>query len=619
MSSIRSNFIFCNNNITTNTAQILKNIIPLFKKQNIYQYIIPYISIKSFLRNLLLEKGPAFCIFTFLPDELLYDIPEQKQHLYSLFQGFLVTFNKKNNTEKLQTYNYVDRKKVINNEPRGSNKNGSHTDSIDPETSKDYILNNINIINIQKTLMSCEIKEINKKITLLSNMKSELFDKLQKLEHQETETINILWNTEDEVINNVGFKPPRNSESMTDKRLHETKDAETAEFISKSIYSKLKSSKLNSKSNDLTYILHEQFKPGSNIKSWKSHSETITAIDFDMPFGTMVTASLDDKVKIWNLLSGEFQGLLEGHNASVKCLQLENNIVATGSMDASIKLWNLQHIDSNQASNSCRTSNYINKKTEKHNTSSFPINESKYIYISPFNTEKHTTDFHIATLESHMDEITALHFIKNILVSGSTDKTLRQWDLETGKCVQTLDILWTTAQCNSLPLSLNNFGSKMSFKRHEYDFVGAIQCFDKALASGTADGVVRLWDLRNGLIVKTLFGHTAPITCLQFDKYHLITGSIDRSIRIWDLRTGTLYDAFAYHNAVTSLQFDTKRVIVSASEPIIRIYDRIEEKHWDCGMIPGHNNSGNIVKRIRHKEGYLISGRQNGIINIYAC
>ncbi|EMR11178.1 hypothetical protein PNEG_00771 [Pneumocystis murina B123] len=582
-----------------------------FKKSSFYQYMIPYISIKKYLMNVLYQSESDFCIFR-LPDELLYDIPEAKQYLYSLFQGFLVAFDEKNNLAEYEIDQSENHGSTIKNELENlTEQKEKNLTLTELKKKKDNILNNINIINIKKALMSSKIKEIDEKISILNKTKYDLLNKLQKLRRKEAETINTLWDTETKIMDLIELKTSRTIENMNDTEIPETDDLNNSEFMSKSIYDKLNSPKIDSKAiqKDSMCILHEQFKPGSNIKSWKSHTETITAIDFDTPFGMMVTASLDDTVKIWNLLNGEYQGLLEGHNASVKCLQLENNIVATGSMDASIKLWNLQHIESYQAVQSFETFNYLNAKKEENN-----------IHLLPFDTKKVTNDLNIATLESHMDEITALHFIGNVLVSGSSDKTLKQWDLETGKCVQTLDILWATAQCNNyLSSSLDNFKSKLSFKEKGYDFVGAIQCFDAALASGTADGIVRLWDLRSGLIIKTLFGHTAPITCLQFDKHHLITGSIDRSIRIWDLRIGSLYDAFAYNDSVTSLHFDSRRIVVSANEPIIRIYDRIERKHWNCGMLTGSNEPGNIVKRVCHKEGYLISGRQNGTIDIYTC
>ncbi|KAG5438555.1 hypothetical protein PCANB_002659 [Pneumocystis canis] len=515
-------------NIIKNTTQIIKNTKPLFKKPDLYRYIIPYVYIKKYLGNILQQKSSSFYIFTFLPDELLYDIPESKKYLYSLFQGFLVTFNEENNPEGYKISNCKNKTTTKNNTLKNpSNQDTNNTSLEYLKKEKDQILYNINIINIQKSLMSSEIREINEKINVLGKIKSGLFDKLQKLRHQETEIINTLWSTEAKIIDGIELEQPIVTEDTINKQLSETDVFRDPEFMSKSIYDKLNSLKIDScgiQKNSMC-ILHEQFKPGSNIKSWKSHTETITAIDFDMPFGTMVTASLDDQVKVWNLLSGECQ-------ASVKCLQLENNIVATGSMDASIKLWNLQHTESYKTSEPCYSSNYINRKIKPNDVIFSFTNNSQNIDISSFNTEKNTNDFCITTLQSHMDEITALHFIGNILISGSSDKTLKQWDLGTGKCVQTLDVLWATAQCNNLLPFIDNFKSKTFLKEKEYDFVGAIQYFDTALASGTSDGVVRLWDLRSGLIIKTLFGHTAPITCLQFDKHHLITGSIDRSIRV---------------------------------------------------------------------------------------
>lgn len=100
----------------------------------------------------------------------------------------------------------------------------------------------------------------------------------------------------------------------------------------------------------------------------------------------------------------------------------------------------------------------------------------------------------VYTLDSHVDAITALHFHGDTLVSGSADKTLRQWDLQTGRCVQTLDVLWAAAQSNMVPSDESRW--RISGRKNDMsaDFIGALQVFDAALACGTADGMVRLWD-----------------------------------------------------------------------------------------------------------------------------
>ena len=32
--------------------------------------------------------------------------------------------------------------------------------------------------------------------------------------------------------------------------------------------------------------------------------------------------------------------------------------------------------------------------------------------------------------------------------------------------------------------------------------------------------------------IRTLLGHTGPVTCLQFDEIHIVSGSLDKSIRV---------------------------------------------------------------------------------------
>ncbi|RYC54281.1 hypothetical protein CHU98_g11925, partial [Xylaria longipes] len=154
------------------------------------------------------------------------------------------------------------------------------------------------------------------------------------------------------------------------------------------------------------------------------------------------------------------------------------------------------------------------------------------------------------------------------------------------------------------------------------DFVRALQVFESALACGTADGMVRLWDLRSGQVHRSLVGHTGPVTCLQFDDVHIVTGSSDRSIRIWDLRTGSIFDAYAYDNPVTSMMFDSRRIVSAACEDVVKVYDKMESRQWDCGAGITETEDGRtpaVVEHVRIKEGYMVEGRRDGIVGVWAC
>lgn len=51
------------------------------------------------------------------------------------------------------------------------------------------------------------------------------------------------------------------------------------------------------------------------------------------------------------------------------------------------------------------------------------------------------------------------------------------------------------------------------------------------------DATLKIWDPVSGTFISTLYGHPAPITCFQFDKYKCVSGS-NRVVKLWDLRIG---------------------------------------------------------------------------------
>ncbi|KAI5288450.1 Mitochondrial fission protein [Ascosphaera aggregata] len=378
-----------------------------------------------------------------------------------------------------------------------------------------------------------------------------------------------------------------------------------------------------------TPILHGHFEPGSQIQEIKTHNDTITALDFDVPFGTMVTAALDDTLRVWDLNLGKCMGHLDGHTASVRCLQVEDNIVASGSMDASIRLWDLSRLkyspsrdDRGHSDGKSKTEDDIDSdESASTSTEQEPLASSPTPSRTPPLPEGDTSDCPLFTLEAHVDEVTALHFRNETLISGSADKTLRQWDLVKGRCVQTLDVLWAAAQASSI----SNAAGTTSLGRSapaDADFVGAVQVFEAALAAGTADGMVRLWDLRSGQVHRSLVGHTGPVTCLQYDDVHLVTGSLDRSIRIWDLRTGSIFDAYAYDKPITSMMFDTRRIASAAGEDVVKVYDKTDGRHWDCGAgLAGDaaNTRPSVIEKVRIKDGYMVEGRRDGTVGSWTC
>ncbi|ETO05290.1 hypothetical protein RFI_32107 [Reticulomyxa filosa] len=116
------------------------------------------------------------------------------------------------------------------------------------------------------------------------------------------------------------------------------------------------------------------------------------------------------------------------------------------------------------------------------------------------------------------------------ICSGSYDKTIRMWDMETTKALTVI-------------------------KGHN-NFVMSIKCgsninnCERTLLSGSDDKTVRLWDTRSGQEIQIFKGHQSEVWCVEYlpsaDNTELgngstivCSGSCDNTIRFWDIRTGT--------------------------------------------------------------------------------
>ena len=472
---------------------------------------------------------------TYLPDEILHNIPET-DHVFSLFQGFQATLPEVAESEH--------RKRHKRRNSKGQKLLGEKDDEdlegppalVNLKKERLALSRKLEMMGVRKNMCSSEIREIDNKISNLNTMRKIVLERLGDLEQDELQVEqdmlamdnkieDLMVDLDDAATLGHSMTPPTDTDVEVEPTAAET-HAMSESFMSASIYEKLPSPKAKRQKMSRRIsmpIRHEHFEPGSSIREMQAHNDVITALDFDAPFGTMVTAALDDTVRVWDLNLGRCIGLLEGHHASVRCLQVEDNIVATGSMDASIRLWDLSRADYSPHEDT------IDEEREDDS----PGVEANQDHRPARHHPSSMQDCPLFSLEAHVDEVTALHFKGDTLVSGSSDKTLRQWDLVKGRCVQTLDVLWAAAQASAtIGSSDHQWRSTGRVPDASADFVGALQCFDAALACGTADGMVRLWDLRSGQVHRSLVGHTGPVTCLQFDDVHLVTGSLDRSIRV---------------------------------------------------------------------------------------
>lgn len=103
------------------------------------------------------------------------------------------------------------------------------------------------------------------------------------------------------------------------------------------------------------------------------------------------------------------------------------------------------------------------------------------------------------------------------------------------------------------------------------------------MASGSSDGMVRIWDLETGACLATLEGHTDEVNSVAItpDGKRIVSGSDDNKIRVWDAADGIPVASWqASKHVVTSVvaMADGRRVISSGEDSVLKIWDVATQK-----------------------------------------
>ncbi|HEY9700747.1 MAG TPA: serine/threonine-protein kinase [Trichocoleus sp.] len=160
------------------------------------------------------------------------------------------------------------------------------------------------------------------------------------------------------------------------------------------------------------------------------------------------------------------------------------------------------------------------------------------------------------TLSGHSDTVwtIATNVKKQMLASGSFDRSIRLWNLQTGAFIRTLS------------------GHRDAVRSVTFSPDGMI------LVSGSSDKTIKLWDVATGQLLRTLAGHIGPVwsVAVSPDGQTVASGSYDGTIKLWDVATGELLNTLPGHyDSVWSVTFtpDSKTLISSAYDGTIKTWD----------------------------------------------
>lgn len=235
---------------------------------------------------------------------------------------------------------------------------------------------------------------------------------------------------------------------------------------------------LLSGSEDSSLTLYS-FNPSQKPISLKGHTNSITDAQFS-PTGTyFASSSIDKTIRYWQ---GTTSLQLKHHNSAVRSVDFscDGQLLVSSSDDLTVKIWSVG---------------------ERKVVKTF-LGHENWVRDARFSPDAH------------------------FVVSGGNDKGLKMWDTETGNLLGDFPKL----------------GSTIKTLRYSPD--------GNCIAVG--DNKLRIWDARSKLVLQT---HDISVNSLAFhpNSNYLFTASADGSIKIWDLRQSScLYTLFAHKNAAAT-------------------------------------------------------------------
>ncbi|XP_063639252.1 protein Atg16l2 isoform X5 [Pan troglodytes] len=188
------------------------------------------------------------------------------------------------------------------------------------------------------------------------------------------------------------------------------------------------------------------------------------------------------------------QDVLDAHLSEVNAVRFGPNssLLATGGADRLIHLWNV-----------------VGSRLEANQTLEGAGGSITSVDFDPSET-----------LSGHKDKVTAAKFklTRHQAVTGSRDRTVKEWDLGRAYCSRTINVL---SYCND------------------------VVCGDHIIISGHNDQKIRFWDSRGPHCTQVIpvQGRVTSLS-LSHDQLHLLSCSRDNTLKVIDLRVSNIRQVF---------------------------------------------------------------------------
>jgi len=356
---------------------------------------------------------------------------------------------------------------------------------------------------------------------------------------------------------------------------------------------------------------------GKCLCTIEGHTAPVFSVCLSADGRYALSGSADKTLKLWEVSSGKCLRTFEGHTASVfsVCLSADGHYALSGSGDKTLKLWEMDW-DADAFAAPMKLSRVLASETALAGQAAYEqamarareafrqgealvaarhirlarsqpgyrrspeaLREWSRLYPRLARKSLHA-GWESATFQGHTDSVwsVCLSVDGHYALSGSSDKTLKLWDVASSECLRTFEghtsdvtsVCLITDGCYALSgsfdktLKLWDVASSECLRTFEGHTDAVFSVFVSAdgryALSGGSDKTLKLWEVSSGKCLRTFEGHTKSVfsACLSADGRYALSGSGDKTLRLWEVESGECLRTFKGH------MWDVSSVCLSA-------------------------------------------------------
>ena len=323
-----------------------------------------------------------------------------------------------------------------------------------------------------------------------------------------------------------------------------------------------------------------RWKPGRELRLLGGHSDWVAGVALNKNGSLAVSACFDGTLNVWDVESGRVLRTIQGHSGHVTAVAVtpDGQRAVSASYDKTLKVWDVS---------SGRDLRTLTGHLDRVMAAAVTPDGQRAVSASWDNTLKMWNlgrGYELRTLIGHTSAVAAPeallpfeeHLGKSVLpgtsgvaavavtpdgqraVSASADKTLKVWDLGSGRELRTLkghndavlkvavtpDGQRAVSGSEDKTLKVWDLGSGRelrTLKGHEEAVLEvAVTPDGQCAVSASADKTLKVWDLGSGRELRTLKGHEEAVlgVAVTPDGQRAVSASLDNTFKVWELGRG---------------------------------------------------------------------------------